>query len=141
MLQKIRNFFTVYKRNKDGSAAVEFSLIAVPFLLAIFGIMEGGRIMWTVNSVQFAIEEAGRQVSIDTNLTDEDIQNIVRAKLEQVLINPDDLTVTTQQTTIDNIDFIQINAHYDMATIISFLIAGDFGDFVIESVIKVPLSP
>ncbi len=140
MIQKIRKFFSIYKRERDGSAAVEFSLIAVPFLLAVFGIMEAGRIMWTVNSLQYAVEETGRQITINADLTDDEIAAMVAEKLQLTLIDPADLNVTSARTTVEGIDFIEINADYDMPTLLSFLTADSIGAFAIESTIRTPLA-
>ncbi|TRW17315.1 TadE/TadG family type IV pilus assembly protein [Glacieibacterium frigidum] len=39
-------------RSRSGSAAVEFALILVPFVLLLFGGMEFGRLIWTRNALQ-----------------------------------------------------------------------------------------
>lgn len=39
-------------RLKSGSAAVEFALILVPFILLLFGGLEFGRLVWTRNALQ-----------------------------------------------------------------------------------------
>lgn len=140
MIARIRNFFSVYKRRQNGSAAVEFSLVAIPFLLAVFGVMEAGRIMWTVNGVQYAIEETGRQISINEDLTADEIQTLAKAKLAEMLINPDNLNITSTEVSSGGVDFMEISAGYQMATLISVLISEDFGDFNIESSVKTPLT-
>ena len=43
-----------------GVTAVEFALILWPLLLLLLGTIDGGRMLWTQNSLQFAVEQAAR---------------------------------------------------------------------------------
>jgi Flp pilus assembly protein TadG len=52
--------FTLLRRNTAGSAAVEFALTAPVLLLMLFGAIEYGRVLWTQNSIQYAVEQAAR---------------------------------------------------------------------------------
>jgi Flp pilus assembly protein TadG len=47
-------------KHEGGAAAVEFALIGLPLFLLIFGIVEGGRMLWTQNSLQYSVEQAAR---------------------------------------------------------------------------------
>lgn len=51
-----------FKRNEEGAAAVEFALVAVPFLGLLFAIFETALIFFTVQGVEAATAEAARQV-------------------------------------------------------------------------------
>jgi Flp pilus assembly protein TadG len=44
----------------SGAAAVEFGMILWPLMLLVVGIMDGGRMLWTQNSLQYAVEQAAR---------------------------------------------------------------------------------
>jgi Flp pilus assembly protein TadG len=46
--------------NNRGGAAVEFSLVVLPVLLFIFGIMQTGWIVWTGNLLQSSVDAAAR---------------------------------------------------------------------------------
>jgi Flp pilus assembly protein TadG len=39
-------------RARDGATAVEFALVIGPFLLILFGVIEFGRMLWTLNALQ-----------------------------------------------------------------------------------------
>ena len=52
----MKRFFT----NNRGGAAVEFSLVALPVLLFIFGIMQTGWIVWIGNLLQSSVDAAAR---------------------------------------------------------------------------------
>jgi Flp pilus assembly protein TadG len=43
----MKRFARGFARDNRGSSAIEFSLLAVPFLLLIFGTMEFARVLWT----------------------------------------------------------------------------------------------
>jgi Flp pilus assembly protein TadG len=53
--------------DRGGGSAVEFSLIAPAFLLLLFGVAEFGRLLWTQSALHFAVEEAARCATVDTN--------------------------------------------------------------------------
>jgi Flp pilus assembly protein TadG len=48
-----------------GSAAVQFGLVAPSLLLFLFGIIEVGRMLWTMNALHYSVEEAARCASIN----------------------------------------------------------------------------
>jgi Flp pilus assembly protein TadG len=39
-------------RDRSGASAVEFALVIGPFLLVLFGVIEFGRMLWTLNALQ-----------------------------------------------------------------------------------------
>ncbi len=47
-------------RDRRGSAAVEFSLVAPALLLLVLGMLESGRALWTQNALNYAVEQAAR---------------------------------------------------------------------------------
>ena len=54
-----------FARNTGGNAAVEFGLLTPVLLTFIFGIAEGGRLLWTVNALHYSVQEAARCASIN----------------------------------------------------------------------------
>ena len=53
-------------RSRAGTSAVEFALLALPFLLLVTGIMDAARLVWTNFSLQFAVEAAARCAAVNT---------------------------------------------------------------------------
>jgi Flp pilus assembly protein TadG len=49
-----------------GAAAVEFALILWPLLLLVLGAVDGGRMLWTQNTLQYAVEQAARCAVVST---------------------------------------------------------------------------
>lgn len=56
--------FRPFLRNIAGATAVEFAMTAPLFFALLFGIVDGGRLMWTQVGLQHAVETAARCASI-----------------------------------------------------------------------------
>jgi Flp pilus assembly protein TadG len=59
--RKLRRFGALV-RNRDGVAAVEFALVAVPLFWLIFGMLEFGAMSIVQTSMDSAVAQAGRQI-------------------------------------------------------------------------------
>ncbi|HRJ69320.1 MAG TPA: pilus assembly protein [Beijerinckiaceae bacterium] len=53
-----------FRRSRDGATAVEFGLIAMPFFMLLFAIIETGMIFFTSGVVDKAVYNAGRQIMV-----------------------------------------------------------------------------
>jgi len=53
-----------YLQDREGSAALEFGLLAIPFFTLIFGILELAIILFVNANMTHAVSEAGRQIRI-----------------------------------------------------------------------------
>lgn len=65
---KPRTFSRTFCRNIDGTTAVEFAITAPVFFMALFAIIEVGRLMWTQLGLQHAVEMAARCASVNKTL-------------------------------------------------------------------------
>jgi Flp pilus assembly protein TadG len=54
-----------FAREQSGNLAVEFGMLAPALMLFVFGIAEGGRLLWTVNALHYSVQEAARCASIN----------------------------------------------------------------------------
>jgi len=54
-----------FARDNAGNPAVEFGLLAPALLMFVFGIAEGGRLLWNVNALNYSVQEAARCASIN----------------------------------------------------------------------------
>lgn len=66
-----------------GVAAVEFSLVAPIFFALLIGITDLGRYVWTVNTMQFAVDDAIR-TGVVQKLSDSQIRQQVEGALATV---------------------------------------------------------
>src|SRR5438132_4275505 len=55
-----KRLFRAFRRNNRGSAAVEFSLIAVPFFALFFAIVETGIVFFASQVLETGIQDSGR---------------------------------------------------------------------------------
>jgi Flp pilus assembly protein TadG len=51
-------------REEDGATAVEFAIVFPVFFLLLFTIFELARLVWTVNSLQYAVAQGARYVTM-----------------------------------------------------------------------------
>jgi len=51
-----------FRRNRDGAAAVEFAIVATPFLALIFGILDLGLVFLVSTTLENAVDEASRTI-------------------------------------------------------------------------------
>ncbi|WP_162917157.1 TadE/TadG family type IV pilus assembly protein [Dongia deserti] len=61
-------------RDQRGTAAIEFGVVAPVFFAMLLGIIDVGRYMWTLNTIQYAIDDGVRygvvQQKSDSEVTD-----------------------------------------------------------------------
>jgi Flp pilus assembly protein TadG len=57
-------FASSRRRGEDGAEAVEFALIAVPFMLLLLGIIQYGFYFWTAETTNSAARETARRVIV-----------------------------------------------------------------------------
>src|SRR5215469_2459794 len=56
-----------FMRDAAGNPAVEFGLLAPALLMFVFGIAEGGRLLWNVNALNYSVQEAARCATVNKN--------------------------------------------------------------------------
>ena len=56
----------VFFRSRAGATALEFALVALPFFLIVFAIVEFSRVVWTKSAMHYAVEAAARCAVVDT---------------------------------------------------------------------------
>jgi Flp pilus assembly protein TadG len=52
--------------DRAGAATVEFAIVGTLFLLLLFGIIEIGRGLWTMNALNYAVQQAARCASLNS---------------------------------------------------------------------------
>jgi Flp pilus assembly protein TadG len=66
---KTPSIFNRFKRNKNGSVAVEFALISIPFFGLIFAIIETAMVFWCGQVLETAVAAVSRNVFTGTIAT------------------------------------------------------------------------
>ncbi|MCK5384985.1 MAG: pilus assembly protein [Alphaproteobacteria bacterium] len=139
MLAKIYQLLKFYRRNEKGALAVEFALIAIPSMLLIFGVIEAGRIIWTMNTVQFVIEETSRYASINSDLSTEEYAIYAEEKIDSLAISSTPLQVSSSSYTEYGISFVEIQGGYTITPIISNLFPDGLGVIDFRAVASEPV--
>jgi Flp pilus assembly protein TadG len=100
----------------DGGAAAEFALIVPVLLLLIVGIFEFGRAYWIQNNLQFAAEEAGRWVMVNSSPVPSTATVHSHFNTKLVAVNAAAVTFTTSTAAIPGVvpgtQALVINATY-----------------------------
>jgi len=56
------SFLSRFRRARDGAAAVEFAIVATPFLALMFGILDLGLVFLVSTTLENGVEEASRKI-------------------------------------------------------------------------------
>jgi Flp pilus assembly protein TadG len=86
-------------RNQDGVAAVEFALIAPAFFALLLAIIDVGRYMWVLNTMQYAIDEVIR-IGVIRELPDDEIKARVVEALTPINSSTVDVTVESDTSAV-----------------------------------------
>jgi Flp pilus assembly protein TadG len=78
--------------HQGGGAAVEFAVVAPLLIALIAGILTIGWAFHSISSVRYALEEAGRALQLDPDMTETELAALVEANVGE-LAKPD-VTVT-----------------------------------------------
>lgn len=125
MIRKLRKFAS----RSDGSAAVEFGLIAPVFLLLVLGIFQVGAWLQAYNAMRNAVTKTARSVAVeyqtDNKLTNSQIEDLGLAigSTAPYLLDSDDLavkvTVPTTQT-FSTARELKLTMTYQMPSFLDF---------------------
>jgi Flp pilus assembly protein TadG len=116
--------------DRGGASAVEFALIIVPFTLVMFGVIEFGRLLWTLNALQeTAIAGARCMGVLNTACTASGAYNSTNAtNFIEGTASGWGVTLATSNITVSNSaacagvgDFSQVTITYTFVTVIPAL--------------------
>jgi Flp pilus assembly protein TadG len=125
------------RKSNTGVSAVEFALVFPLFLLFIFGIINTGQAYYTLSSLSYSVERAGRYAMINPSATSTQI--IQQAQTNFYSINVSAATFTTASSTSGGVNYMTITARCPF----SFLPARLFpyGTITLSEHVTVPLLP
>lgn len=106
-------------RRRRGATAIEYAIILPVLMLAVFGIMDVGRLLWTYTTIVSASEAAARCYAIKAAgcTTAADVQNYAVTQAWGLSTDPSAFTVATQACGA------QVRATYVFAFVIPWLSA------------------
>lgn len=122
--------------SRRGSTAVEFAVAAPVLFLFLFGVFEFGRLFWTRNSLQFAVEESGRYAMVNNTASDDQISAYVLERLPG--LNADDVQVHVHPEAVGVANFVTITATMQFRFATQFL---DYSPIMLTGRSRVPRDP
>ena len=115
-MRKISTLLRRFGRNEDGSPAVEFAIVAPVFLSVCLGVISVGYAFQVRNEMAHAADSGIRQVLMDPTITDQDLVTATKDAFPES--DPDNLTITLTDTTIDGVDYRSIALSYPFTRIV-----------------------
>ena len=91
-----------------GAALVDFAFAGPFLMLALIGLLETGRMLWTSHSLQYAVDETGRYAMINRTGDAAALGAYLATKLTGS--NPD-LAIEVTQSTSAGVTYVNIAAH------------------------------
>lgn len=95
-------------RAESGSAAIEFAVLGPVFIVMVFGILCLGEIYFDTQTLQTAVESAGRTIALSSSVTQSQLQTAVQNGLGTIG-NPA-VTVSYTNTTISGVSVGHLSA-------------------------------
>jgi len=105
-----------YLQGNRGATAVEFALLALPFVILIIGLIEFGRALHIRSGLDTAADRAQRLILIDPNSSLSTITTGARAAFH--IGDPENLSVDLQTGTSGSITYRSIELAYTMTLLI-----------------------
>jgi Flp pilus assembly protein TadG len=97
-MRTIRLCLRRFQRDQRGTAAIEFGIIAPVFFAMLLGIVDIGRYMWTLNTIQYALDD-GLRAGVVKQTEPEDVQERLdeaETRVKKALVGLDTTAVTVE---------------------------------------------
>lgn len=106
----------------------------------LFGLIEVSRYFWTLTTIQYAVEEAGRWAMVNTSAATTQVRDAALGKLTNLPIVAADVSVTPE--TVGGVDFVAITccSGYQFESLIDIKYL-NLGNIAIGVRTRVPLIP
>ena len=115
----LRGLIGRLRRDDRGGVALEFSIVAVAFVVVSLGVIEFGRALQVRNELSFAADYGARQIMMDPAASESVVTAAIRDKF--MGYNPADLAVSFGDETLDGISYRTIILSYPMQIFIPFV--------------------
>lgn len=139
-IKKVRLNITAFFKKEDGATAIEFALVSVVFLAFVFGIMETGRIMWTYNGVEYAIENAARFALVNSDAATDDIIAVATESLDDMHLSQDPFSAEVSFTQdADGANYIEITGSYQYTALITAFLPPSLSSFTLSAEVQRPI--
>ena len=115
-MRNLSSLFRRFGRNEDGGPAIEFAIIAPVFITVCLGVISLGYAFQVRNEMAHAVDAGIRKVMMNPAITDADLETAIKDAFQES--DPDSLTVTLTNSTIDGVDYRSIALSYPFTRIV-----------------------
>jgi len=115
-MAKLSSLFRRLGCDEDGGPAIEFAIIAPVLITVCLGVISIGYAFQVRNEMAHAVDAGIREVLMDPDITDTALREAIRATFSES--DPDNLTITLTNTTIDGVDYRSIALSYPFTRIV-----------------------
>lgn len=130
---------TSYKRNDDGTAAVEFGIIVLLFLTVVFGIVDTGRAFMAMNAFQNGLESATRYAIVNPEASEQEIEDFVVADMAGFTLADEDINVTVEYPVVSDIDFVEISGTYQFTPLVTSFLPDSWSALTLPASARMPV--
>jgi Flp pilus assembly protein TadG len=108
-----------------GQAMVEFAIVGSIFFMLIFGVIEGGRLLFTYHQINHAAREGARFAvangSANGNATDAQILSYIQGRTTGILLTSNNLTVSKLDGGNGPRQRVEVTIDYDFDPIVGLI--------------------
>jgi Flp pilus assembly protein TadG len=125
LINKKRDTRLLAQRRRQGQAMVEFAIAGSIFLMLIFGVIEGGRLLFTYHQINHAAREGARYAvahgSANGSATDEQILAHVQDRTTGIFLTSDNLIVSKLDGSDGPRQRVEITVNYQFDPIVGMI--------------------
>lgn len=126
-------------RKNDGSVSVEFAMVGLGFVFLMVGILEMGRLAWTYNVVDYAVDEAARYAVLHQDASDSEVEQYAQDMLKGFFVPTASLNISVGNTNSSGVDFIEITGTYDFKSMTHTLLPDSLSSVTFDLVTRRPV--
>jgi Flp pilus assembly protein TadG len=119
MRLKLPVFARRWLRDRRGGAAIEFALVAPPFFMLLFGLVQVGWAFNCASTVRHALVQETRAFALNPSMTASQLQSAVRSDISG--LSDSEVTVTVNRQAINGVSAAVASATYTASIIVPLL--------------------
>lgn len=114
-------------------------MVGVGFILLMTGVLEIGRLAWTYNVVDYAVDEAARYAVLHQDALDSEVEQYAQDLLNGFFVPVASLNITVNTTTSSGVDFIEITGTYNFQSLTNGLLPDSISSVTFDLVTRRPV--
>lgn len=121
--RSISNFVNRFIRDTRGSTAIEMSILLLPLMLFIFGLIEVSRLYYSKHELIMLADKFSRQIILDNS--QEPLLNWQELAIKHsILLNPTKITLVQDLTPINGVVYHRLDLSYEFSYLVPIIGSG-----------------